>query len=109
MYTLTIEILDMHQTTKCSKFSYISRYISIILIVFPTKHVVGLPSVIKIGAIFNADMRSAGSVDLAFQYAVDRINHDETLLPFTQITYDLQYVSLSDTFRVSKLGTRAFE
>lgn len=67
-------------------------------------HVMCLPSVIKIGAIFNLDMRSAGSVDLAFQYAVDRINNDKTLLPFTQIKYDLQYVSVSDTFRVSQLG-----
>lgn len=43
-------------------------------------------------------------MEAAFRYAVARINDDKTLLPDTQLEYEVAYVSPSDSFRASKLG-----
>ncbi|GLV33810.1 uncharacterized protein CBL_11303 [Carabus blaptoides fortunei] len=60
-----------------------------------------LPPVIKIGAIFTEDQKNS-SVELAFKYAVYRINKDKTLLPKTSLVYDIQYVPRDDSFHASK-------
>uniref|UniRef100_A0A8D8YFR0 Glutamate receptor ionotropic, kainate 2 n=1 Tax=Cacopsylla melanoneura TaxID=428564 RepID=A0A8D8YFR0_9HEMI len=60
-----------------------------------------LPPIIKIGAIFS-EAEKGGSSELAFRYAVHRINRDKYLLPHTQLVYDIQYVPLDDSFHASK-------
>lgn len=66
-----------------------------------------LPAEIRIGAIFGEDQRAGGNaVELAFRYAVERINGDETLLPQTRLVYDIEYVAGADSFRASKLVCR---
>ncbi|XP_063879171.1 glutamate receptor ionotropic, kainate 2-like isoform X2 [Scylla paramamosain] len=60
-----------------------------------------LPPVIRIGAMFTADQRE-GPTELAFKYAVYRINKDATLLPNTTLVYDIQYVPRDDSFHASK-------
>lgn len=55
------------------------------------------------GAIFTEDQKNS-SVELAFKYAVYRINKDKTLLPKTSLVYDIQYVPRDDSFHASKKG-----
>ncbi|XP_024084773.1 glutamate receptor ionotropic, kainate 2-like [Cimex lectularius] len=60
-----------------------------------------LPPVIKIGAIFTQEQKESAT-ELAFKYAVYRINKDKNLLPKSTLVYDIQYVSKEDSFHASK-------
>ncbi|XP_035742593.1 glutamate receptor ionotropic, kainate 2-like isoform X6 [Vespa mandarinia] len=60
-----------------------------------------LPPVIRIGAIFTEDQKDSPS-ELAFKYAIYKINKEKTLLPNTTLVYDIQYVPKDDSFRTSK-------
>ncbi|KZC14138.1 Glutamate receptor, ionotropic kainate 2 [Dufourea novaeangliae] len=53
------------------------------------------------GAIFTEDQRDSPS-ELAFKYAIYKINKDKTLLANTTLVYDIQYVPKDDSFRTSK-------
>ncbi|XP_076628916.1 glutamate receptor ionotropic, kainate 2 isoform X2 [Colletes latitarsis] len=64
-------------------------------------HVATLPSVVKIGAIFTHDQKDS-STELAFKYAVYKINKDRLILPKTTLEYDIQYVPKDDSFHASK-------
>ncbi|KAJ8924607.1 hypothetical protein NQ315_000757 [Exocentrus adspersus] len=55
------------------------------------------------GAIFTEDQKDS-STELAFKYAVYKINRDKTLLPYTSLVYDIQYVPRDDSFHASKKG-----
>lgn len=57
------------------------------------------------GAIFTEDQRDS-TTELAFRYAVYKINKDKTLLPHTSLVYDIQYVPRDDSFHASKKGKR---
>jgi hypothetical protein len=57
------------------------------------------------GAMFTEDQKDS-STELAFKYAVFRINKDKTLLPKTTLVYDIQYVPKDDSFHASKKGRR---
>ncbi|KAK5640359.1 hypothetical protein RI129_011170 [Pyrocoelia pectoralis] len=59
-------------------------------------------------AIFTEDQKDT-SVELAFKYAVYRINKDKDLLPNTTLVYDIQYVPRDDSFRTSKKACRQME
>ncbi|KAL2715719.1 hypothetical protein V1478_015417 [Vespula squamosa] len=56
------------------------------------------------GAIFTEDQKDSPS-ELAFKYAIYKINKDKTLLPNTTLVYDIQYVPKDDSFRTSKKVT----
>ncbi|KAK0163908.1 hypothetical protein PV328_002593 [Microctonus aethiopoides] len=56
-------------------------------------------------AIFTEDQKDSPS-ELAFKYAVYRINKDKSLLPNTTLVYDIQYVPKDDSFRTSKKACR---
>ncbi|CAH2002859.1 unnamed protein product [Acanthoscelides obtectus] len=60
------------------------------------------------GAIFTDDQKNS-SVELAFKYAVYRINKERTLLPNTTLVYDIQYVPKDDSFRTYKKACRQVE
>lgn len=53
--------------------------------------------------MFNGDQRNS-SVELAFKYAVHKINQDKTILPMTELLYDIQYAPKDDSFHASKKG-----
>jgi hypothetical protein len=55
------------------------------------------------GAIFTQDQKDS-STELAFKYAVYKINKDKHLLPDTTLVYDIQYVPKDDSFHASKKG-----
>ncbi|XP_074042751.1 glutamate receptor ionotropic, kainate 2 isoform X4 [Leptinotarsa decemlineata] len=74
----------------------------VFLLGLPMK-VPSLPPVVKIGAIFTEDQRNSSS-ELAFKFAIDEINKDKTLLPHTVLAYDIQYVSMNDSFHANKKG-----
>ncbi|XP_072394933.1 glutamate receptor ionotropic, kainate 2 [Diabrotica undecimpunctata] len=59
-------------------------------------------------AIFTEDQKNS-SVELAFKYAVYKINKDRDLLPNTTLVYDIQYVPRDDSFRTSKKACRQVE
>ncbi|XP_033607886.1 glutamate receptor ionotropic, kainate 2 isoform X13 [Cryptotermes secundus] len=63
--------------------------------------VAALPPLIKIGAIFTEDQKDS-SAELAFKYAVYRINKDRHILPRTTLVYDIQHVPRDDSFHASK-------
>ncbi|KAI1298706.1 Glutamate receptor ionotropic, kainate 2 [Halotydeus destructor] len=65
------------------------------------QHTNGLPNIIKIGALFTDDEKDT-STELAFKYAVYRINKDRNLLPNTTLIYDIQYVNRDDSFHAAK-------
>ncbi|KAH7645139.1 glutamate receptor [Dermatophagoides farinae] len=52
-------------------------------------------------ALFTEEERD-GPSELAFKYAIFRINKDRTLLENTTLTYDIQYVPREDSFHASK-------
>ncbi|TGZ31937.1 Glutamate receptor, ionotropic kainate 2 [Temnothorax longispinosus] len=52
-------------------------------------------------AIFTHDQKDS-STELAFKYAVYKINKDKIILPKTTLEYDIQYVSKDDSFHASK-------
>ncbi|KYN43745.1 Glutamate receptor, ionotropic kainate 1 [Trachymyrmex septentrionalis] len=55
----------------------------------------------RVGAIFTEDQKDSPS-ELAFKYAIYKINKDKTLLANTTLVYDIQYVPKDDSFRTSK-------
>ncbi|XP_046991920.1 glutamate receptor ionotropic, kainate 2 [Schistocerca americana] len=59
-------------------------------------------------AIFTEDQKDT-STELAFKYAVYRINKDKELLPNTTLVYDIQYVPRDDSFRTSKKACKQLE
>ncbi|XP_064537511.1 glutamate receptor ionotropic, kainate 2 isoform X1 [Drosophila montana] len=67
-----------------------------------------LPPVIRVGAIFTEDERE-GNVESAFKYAIYRINKEKSLLPNTQLVYDIEYVPRDDSFRTTKKVCRQLE
>ncbi|XP_045462403.1 glutamate receptor ionotropic, kainate 2-like isoform X7 [Harmonia axyridis] len=71
------------------------------IIGFTTFFVFSLPPVVKIGAIFTEDQENS-AVELAFKYAVYKINKDKKILPRTSLVYDIQYVPKDDSFHASK-------
>nr|QHN69190.1 ionotropic receptor 9 [Sirex nitobei] len=60
-----------------------------------------LPPVVKIGAIFTHDQKNS-STELAFKYAVYKINKEKIILPKTTLAYDIKYVPKDDSFHASK-------
>ncbi|CAH1132879.1 unnamed protein product [Ceutorhynchus assimilis] len=68
----------------------------------------GLPPVIRIGAIFTEDQKNSSS-EMAFKYAVYKINKEREILPNTTLVYDIQYVPRDDSFRTSKKACRQME
>ncbi|XP_030751505.1 glutamate receptor ionotropic, kainate 2 [Sitophilus oryzae] len=73
-----------------------------------TRGLAALPPVIRIGAIFTEDQKNSSS-ELAFKYAVYKINKDRVILPNTTLVYDIQYVPRDDSFRTSKKACRQME
>ncbi|KAJ8668856.1 hypothetical protein QAD02_000115 [Eretmocerus hayati] len=55
----------------------------------------------SVSAIFTHDQRNS-STELAFKYAVHRINKERIILPNTTLIYDIQYVPRDDSFHASK-------
>ncbi|XP_023247067.1 glutamate receptor ionotropic, kainate 2 [Copidosoma floridanum] len=72
-----------------------------VVIVIMLTTATSLPPVIRIGAIFTEDQKDTPS-ELAFKYAVYKINKEKVLLPNTTMVYDIQYVPRDDSFRTSK-------
>ncbi|KAH8385446.1 hypothetical protein KR009_008145, partial [Drosophila setifemur] len=67
-----------------------------------------LPPVIRIGAVFTEDERES-SIESAFKYAIYKINKEKSLLPNTQLVYDIEYVPRDDSFRTTKKVCRQLE
>ncbi|XP_044269297.1 glutamate receptor ionotropic, kainate 2 isoform X2 [Tribolium madens] len=82
--------------------------ICVLMLVWSTLASNALPPVIRIGAIFTEDQKDS-SVELAFKYAVYKINKDRVLLSNTTLVYDIQYVPRDDSFRTSKKVCRQME
>lgn len=55
------------------------------------------------GALFSEEEKD-GPTELAFKYAVYRINKDRVLLPNTTLIYDIQYIKNDDSFHATKKG-----
>ncbi|XP_032687001.1 glutamate receptor ionotropic, kainate 1-like [Odontomachus brunneus] len=77
------------------------------IIVISITTAMSLPPVIRIGAIFTEDQKDSPS-ELAFKYAIYKINKDKTLLANTTLVYDIQYVPKDDSFHTSKKGRKIF-
>ncbi|XP_054261472.1 glutamate receptor ionotropic, kainate 2-like isoform X3 [Macrosteles quadrilineatus] len=82
--------------------------LSLLLLAISAAMVHSLPPVIKIGAIFTQDQKDS-STELAFKYAVYKINKDKHLLPDTTLVYDIQYVPKDDSFHASKKACQQVE
>ncbi|XP_052126881.1 glutamate receptor ionotropic, kainate 2 isoform X1 [Frankliniella occidentalis] len=59
----------------------------------------GLPDVIRIGGLFHP---ADDTQEVAFRYAVERINADRTLLPRARLSGQIEKISPQDSFRASK-------
>lgn len=57
------------------------------------------------GAIFSEEQKHS-HIELAFKYAVHKINRDRVILPKTTLVYDIQYVPRDDSFHATKKGKR---
>lgn len=60
------------------------------------------------GAIFTQEDKDS-TTEVAFKYAVYRINKDKAILPNTTLVYDIEYVSSQDSFKASKKGTLKYD
>lgn len=59
---------------------------------------------LHLGAIFREDQKNS-HYDLAFKFAVHKINKDQHILPKTTLIYDeIQYVKADDSFHANKQG-----
>ncbi|XP_034244702.1 glutamate receptor ionotropic, kainate 2-like, partial [Thrips palmi] len=76
-----------------------------VLLVCLTTRGGGLPPIINIGAIFTEDQRDSAA-ELAFKYAVYRVNEDPVLLPNTKLMYHIEYVAREDSFHAAKQACR---
>jgi hypothetical protein len=86
--------------------SHTTQFLVILWILFlMVGTTITLPPVIRIGAIFTEEQKDS-SDELAFKYAVYKINKDKSILPKTTLVYDIQYVPKDDSFRTSKKGER---
>ncbi|XP_076356975.1 glutamate receptor ionotropic, kainate 2-like isoform X2 [Tachypleus tridentatus] len=81
-------------------FNFYQAVSSVLLL--STTQVVNISGVsFKIGALF-LDSQKNSPIELAFKYAVYRINKDRTILPNTSLVYDIKYIPKQDSFRASK-------
>ncbi|XP_020809879.1 glutamate receptor ionotropic, kainate 1 isoform X2 [Drosophila serrata] len=62
-----------------------------------------IPAVIRVGAIFPKQPIKYNS-ELAFRYAIHRLNNDKSLLPETIVDYDVEYVSQHNSFETARKG-----
>ncbi|KAF7991156.1 hypothetical protein HCN44_002718 [Aphidius gifuensis] len=78
-------------------------FLAIIIVQLAQKNIytTALPPIVKIGAIFTHDQKDS-STELAFKYAVYKINKEKVILPKTNLVYDIQYVPRDDSFHASK-------
>ena len=53
-------------------------------------------------SFLSSDDQKDSPTELAFKYAVFRINNDPDVLPNNTIAYDIQYVPPEDSFRTTK-------
>ena len=56
-----------------------------------------------LGALLPEESRG-GTTELAFKYAIYRINKDRSLAPNATFVYDIQYVTREDSFHAGKRG-----
>ena len=68
-----------------------------------TMYLIRISYICITGALFTEDEKD-GSSELAFKYAVYRINKDRTLLANITLIYDIQYVPREDSFHAAKKG-----
>lgn len=62
----------------------------------------------NVGAIFRGDQKDS-FYDLAFKFAIHKINKDPRILPKSLLTYDIQYVDKDDSFfHTNKQGVLFF-
>ena len=55
------------------------------------------------GGLFTEEEKG-GPEELAFKYAIYRINKDRSLVPNTTFVYDIQYIAKDDSFHAGKRG-----
>ncbi|XP_043657335.1 glutamate receptor ionotropic, kainate 2 isoform X1 [Drosophila teissieri] len=60
-------------------------------------YALGVPPVVRIGAIFSNQPGKYNS-EMAFRYAIHRLNMDKSLLPETTVDYYIEYVNRFDSF-----------
>ncbi|XP_069974168.1 uncharacterized protein [Penaeus vannamei] len=90
-------------TTTTSSSPWSSTLIFVLVVGVFVPQALALPAVIRIGAIFTEDQRDSAT-ELAFKYAVYRINSDKVILPNTTLVFDIQYVPRDDSFHTAKKG-----
>ncbi len=56
-----------------------------------------------VGGVFEHEFRGQ---EMAFKYAVERVNSRRDLLPFTKLTYDIQQSPADDSFLAAKKGKK---
>ncbi|KAK9686998.1 Receptor family ligand binding region [Popillia japonica] len=71
----------------------------VVLLAYLLEDVTALPDIIRIGGLFHpADDRQ----ELAFRYAVEKINNDRTILPRSKLSAQIERMSPQDSFHASK-------
>lgn len=97
-----------HLVNACFILGTLLTALSNLSAVLCTSLPISLPPVVRLGAIFTEDQR-ASKIESTFKYAIYRINKDKTMLPDTQIVYDIEYIPRDDTFRSTKKVCRQLE
>jgi len=72
----------------------------LMMLILMPKPSTSLPRIIRVGAIFTEDQKDSPT-ELAFKYAVYKINKDPTILANRTLSYDIQYVPREDSFRTT--------
>jgi len=85
-----------------SKESMMQEIVMLILmsLILMARSAQSLPRIIRVGAIFTEDQKDSPT-ELAFKYAVYKINKDPNILANRTLSYDIQYVPKEDSFRTT--------
>ncbi|KAG5880011.1 hypothetical protein JTB14_018111 [Gonioctena quinquepunctata] len=73
----------------------------ILLALWSLKYIICLPDAISIGGLFHpADDKQ----EIAFRYAVEKINSDRSILPRSKLSAQIEKIPPQDSFHASKKG-----
>ncbi|KAF7285566.1 hypothetical protein GWI33_010476 [Rhynchophorus ferrugineus] len=82
-----------------------TKFAVLLLVTSWVELLTGLPDVIPIGGLFHP---SDDKQEIAFRYAVEKINSDRTILPRSKLQAQIEKIPPQDSFHASKKGNLVF-
>ena len=94
-------MLFKHQTQSCS-FLFLSLT-TLLTTAIVERVSSALPSEIYLGGLFESGDEA---LELAFRYAIERVNADSKILPFSRLVPRIERLEKADSFQASRKGNK---